>query len=294
MTTVGFLGLGRMGAPMAARLVAAGLDVAVWNRTAGKAEAFAADHGTRIAATPAKAAENADFVISMLADDAVVETVHTGPDGVFAAADEGTVVIGMSTVSPVTTRKLAEAAVARGLRFVDAPVSGSTAAAESGTLTILCAGEQADVAAAEQVLSPLGKKIVHLGSNGAGAAMKLAVNTVVHGLNNAVSEALVLAERAGIDRTAAYGVFLESAIAAPFVAYRQAAFERPAETPVAFLLDLAIKDLRLALELAEDVGAELPQAEKNVAIFREASRAGYGEHDESAVAQFLRAEGGVA
>jgi 3-hydroxyisobutyrate dehydrogenase-like beta-hydroxyacid dehydrogenase len=225
----------------------------------------------------------------MLADDDAVTAAHTGPDGSCTTARPGTVLVDMSTVAPGTSRALAAAARARGLAFLDAPVSGSTAAAAAGTLTIMAAGDAVAVATAEPVFRALGSHLVHLGDTGAGTAMKLVVNTVVHALNNAVSEALVLAERAGIERAVAYDVFRHSAIAAPFVQYRQAAFERPEETPVASRLELAVKDLRLALELAERTGTDLPQAGANIAIMRDAVRAGYGDHDESGVAEHLRA-----
>jgi 3-hydroxyisobutyrate dehydrogenase-like beta-hydroxyacid dehydrogenase len=127
-----------------------------------------------------------------------------------------------------------------------------------------------------------------MGDSGAGSAMKLAVNAVVHSLNGAVSEALVLAERAGIERTKAYSVFLNSAISAPFVGYRQAAFERPGEVPVAFRMELAAKDLRLALALAADVGATLPQTRTNLELLSEALVAGFGDNDESGLAEYLR------
>ncbi|MFD1498754.1 NAD(P)-dependent oxidoreductase, partial [Streptosporangium lutulentum] len=139
-----------------------------------------------------------------------------------------------------------------------------------------------------EVLSSLGDPVLHLGESGRGSAMKLVVNTIVHSLNQAVSEALVLAERAGIERATAYSVFVNSAVSAPFVQYRREAFERPGEVPVAFRLELAAKDLRLALELADKVGADLPQARVNREVLGAAMAAGFGDEDESAVARYLR------
>lgn len=149
-------------------------------------------------------------------------------------------------------------------------------------------GPAACVEAARPILRAMGNPVVHLGDSGMGAAMKLSVNTVVHALNGAVSEALVFAERSGIDRHAAYDVFLNSAIAAPFVHYRQAAFERPEEVPPAFRLTLAAKDLRNATQLAASVGAHLPHAAAALDQLERAAAAGYGEDDESALAQYLR------
>jgi 3-hydroxyisobutyrate dehydrogenase-like beta-hydroxyacid dehydrogenase len=287
VSTVAFLGLGRMGAPMAANLAAAGHDVTVWNRTTATAERFAEEHGTVVAASPARAADGADFVVSMLADDDIVKSAHLGPDGSLSRLVAGTVVVDMSTVTIGTARELGDAVAAAGGSFLNAPVSGSVKAATDAALTVMVGGDEQAFATARPVLEAMGTP-VHLGGVGVGAAMKLAVNTVVHGLNGALSEALVLAEKAGIERTTAYEVFARSAVAAPFVHYRREAFEHPGEVPVAFRLELAVKDLRYALELAADSGAGLPQTERSLAVLQDAVEAGYGDHDESAVAQYLR------
>jgi 3-hydroxyisobutyrate dehydrogenase-like beta-hydroxyacid dehydrogenase len=288
VTTIAFLGLGRMGRPMAANLCAAGHRVVVWNRTSAKAEAFAAEQGARAAATPALCVAEADVVISMLSDDAAVVDAHTSAEGTFTSIRPGAVVVDMSTIAVGTVHQLAAAASAAGVSFLDAPVSGSVAAATDRALTIMVGGDAMALETARPVLEAMGKAVIHLGNHGAGASMKLSVNTVVHLLNGAVSEALVLAERSGIDRAAAYEVFRNSAIAAPFVHYRQAAFERPDETPVAFRLTLAAKDLRNALTLAEGVGASLPHSAEALRILTAAAEAGFADKDESAVAEYLR------
>ncbi|MDQ1661021.1 MAG: 3-hydroxyisobutyrate dehydrogenase [Blastococcus sp.] len=289
MTAIAFLGLGRMGRPMAANLVSAGHDVTVWNRSPEKAARFAAEHGARAAATPAEAAAETDVVITMLADDRALLDAWTGADGALTTVRPGTLAIDMATVSPGTIETLGRRLRERQVALVDAPVSGSVPAATTATLMIMAAGEPADVERARAVLSVLGDRIVVLGSSGAGSSMKLAVNAIVHSLNQAVSEALVLAERAGIERARAYDVFADSAVAAPFVRYKRDAYERPGEIPVGFRLDLAAKDLRLALALAAEVGADLPQTRANLAVLDDAVGAGYGTDDESAVAQHLRA-----
>jgi 3-hydroxyisobutyrate dehydrogenase-like beta-hydroxyacid dehydrogenase len=277
-----------MGLPMAANIRGAGFDQVVWNRTAIKAADFAEAHGGRSAITVVEAVADADIVISMLADDAAVLAAHTGADGSFVAVRPGTIVVDMSTIAVATARQLAEDAKRAGLTFLDAPVSGSVAAATDGLLTIMVGGPADAVDKVRPVLETMGNSVIRLGENGAGASMKLSVNTVVHLLNGAVSEALVLAERSGIDREAAYEVFRNSAVAAPFVHYRQAAFEHPDDTPVAFRLTLAAKDLRNALELADQVGAELPHAAGALRILTKAEEAGFADHDESAVAEYLR------
>ncbi|MET0839835.1 MAG: NAD(P)-dependent oxidoreductase [Marmoricola sp.] len=288
MTTVAFLGLGTMGAPMAANLVEKGHDVTVWNRTEGVAHAFVERHGGRTAASAAEAVSGAHVVISMLADDAALLDVYLGEGGVLDALSDDVLAIDMSTISPVTVATLHQRLAERGVPLVDAPVSGSVAAATAATLTIMAAGDPEAVLRARPVLSDLGEPVIAIGPSGAGSSMKLAVNTIVHSLNGAVSEALVLAEQAGINREDAYGVFLESAIAAPFVKYRQQSFEDPDGSPVGFRLGLAAKDLRLALELAEARGARLPQAAANLAVLNEAMDAGFADRDETALAEHLR------
>jgi 3-hydroxyisobutyrate dehydrogenase-like beta-hydroxyacid dehydrogenase len=287
MTTVGLLGAGRMGAAMARALRAAGHEVVVWNRTPDAAARLAAEIGGSTAPRPADVAATTDVAVSMLADGAAVDAVYGGPDGLVAGARAGTVLIDCSTVAPATLRAHEAGIRAQGAGVLDAPVSGSVALAEAGTLTLMVGGEAADVERARPVLDALGATVFHLGPLGSGAAMKLAVNTVIFGLNGAVAEGLVLAEAAGIDRTAAYDVLAASAVGAPFVGYKRAAFLEPLATPVAFALDLAAKDLRLIDELASSVGLELPQATTNLAVIEAAAESGGGGRDFSTVATHL-------
>jgi 3-hydroxyisobutyrate dehydrogenase-like beta-hydroxyacid dehydrogenase len=294
MTRIGFLGLGRMGTPIARNLATAGFPVTLWNRTRAAADALAADIGTGngavvgVAGTAAEAAAAADVLISMVADDAAAEAVYLGEAGIVAGLAAGTVVVDMSTVAPATSVRLAEAVGRRGGGFVDAPVSGSTAAAESRKLIVMAGGEQAAVARVRPVLEAVAATVYHLGPVGAGAAMKLAVNSIVYGLTEALAEGLVLAERAGIDRLAAYEVIANSAVAAPVVHYRRAAFERPGEGPVSFRLALGVKDLRLITELAGRVGAPVPQAAINLELLDAAARDGFADADLAGVAEWLR------
>src|SRR5690242_7709911 len=259
VTDVAFLGLGRMGLPMATNLAAAGHRLTVWNRSPEKAERFAAEHGARAAGTPAEAVADADVVLTMLADDRALLDAYTGEGGALSAVRPGALAIDMGTVAPGTVAELRRLLTERRVDLVDAPVSGSVATATAAGLTIMAAGESEAVERARDVLGALGSRVIHMGPSGAGSAMKLAINAIVHSINQAVSEALVFAERAGIERTRAYEVFANSAVAAPFVLYRREAYERPGEVPVTFRLELAAKDLRLALALAQEVGADLPQ-----------------------------------
>jgi 3-hydroxyisobutyrate dehydrogenase-like beta-hydroxyacid dehydrogenase len=291
MTRISFLGLGRMGLPMATNLAQTGHELTVWNRTASKADDFAVEHGARSAATPREAVANAEVVVTMLADDASLLAAHRGPQGIQAGLVEGSVVVDMSTVSPETIVELAAEIEQLGCSMIDAPVSGSVAAAAAASLTIMAGGRTSAVEQARPVLEAMGSTVVHLGDSGRGSVMKLCVNAIVHSLNGAVSEALVLAERSGIPREQAYSIFVNSAVAAPFVHYRREAFEKPGEVPVAFRLELAAKDLRLATEAAERAGAQLPQAAINLAVLEQAVAAGYADLDESGLAEYLRASG---
>jgi 3-hydroxyisobutyrate dehydrogenase/2-hydroxy-3-oxopropionate reductase len=198
------------------------------------------------------------------------------------------VLVDSSTVPPAVLRAHEPAIRARGAGVLDAPVSGSVALAESGQLTLMVGGEEADVARARPVLESYGATIFHLGPLGSGAAMKLAVNTVIFGLNEALAEGLVLAERAGIPRERAYDVLAASAIGAPYVGYKRAAFLDPDGTPAAFSVDLAIKDLRLIAEMAAGVGMDMPQATTNLEVLEAVAGAGDGDRDFSVVAGHLR------
>jgi 3-hydroxyisobutyrate dehydrogenase-like beta-hydroxyacid dehydrogenase len=287
--SVAVVGTGRMGGAMVARLCGAGHRVTVYNRTAGRAEAVAAACGAAVAVTAAEAAGAADVVLVSLADDAAVSSAYRGPDGVAAGARAGTVVVETSTVSPDTVRAVAAAVAGRGGVLLDAPVSGSVPVVERGELTFMVGGPADALDRVRPVLDVLAARVFHLGDVGAGATMKLAVNAVVHALNQALSEALVLAEKAGIDRSAAYEVFAASAVAAPYVHYKREAFEHPERAAVAFMLDLVAKDLALIGALAEGTGARMDQAATNRRVVLEALEAGYGERDISAIAAFLRA-----
>ncbi len=275
---------------MATNIAAAGFPLVVWNRTASKSETLADRSGARVAASPAILAAEAEVVITMVADGDVLLDLYTGPCGMARSLRAGTVCVDMSTISPGQAAELAAAVAGAGSSFIDAPVSGSVALAEAGTLTVMAGGEARDIETARPVLETMSARIYHMGPVGSGATIKLAVNSIVYGLGQAVSEALVLAEAAGIERARAYEVFANSAIAAPFVHYRQEAFLKPGEVPVAFRMVLARKDLDLALALAESVGAALPQGELNRMVIAEAIEAGFGDHDMSAVAEHLRSE----
>lgn len=288
MAAVAFLGLGRMGARMATNLAAADHDLTLYNRTAATAATLAMRLGARTAETPRQAAAAADVLITMVADEDALQRVCHGADGILAGLRPGAILVDMGTTGPDGIARLAPDVEAAGATLVDAPVSGSTQAAEAGALTILVGAPQPAFERLAPILRAVGERIYHLGGTGAGSVMKLAVNNVIYALGNGLSESLVLAERAGLARAVVYEVFEHSAVAAPMVAYRREAFLDPEGTPAAFAMTLARKDLELIAGLADAVGVEVEQAEANLSMFRKAIDAGLGNHDMADMAVYLR------
>ncbi len=283
-----FLGLGRMGAAMASRLVQLGASLVVWNRSSGKAGAFAEEHGTaaRLASTPRQAAQDADRVVSMMANDEAALDVHLGTDGTLHADPAPSLVIECGTLSPDTVRTLARAAARRGIAFLDAPVSGSVDAARSGTLLFLVGGPDAAVEQGHILLDRMGRRVVHVGETGRGALAKLLVNHVLHALNQATSEALALARAEGLDVPAFYDALADSAAGAPMLGYRRSQYLGD-EADVAFALRLAAKDVRLVLQAAHAAGTPASQMRCNLEQLEAAIDAGHGDDDMAALATFL-------
>jgi 3-hydroxyisobutyrate dehydrogenase-like beta-hydroxyacid dehydrogenase len=196
---VAFLGLGIMGSRMAANLARAGHELAVWNRTTATARTWAATHGGRVAASPADAAAGADVAVTMVVDGPQVEAVLLGDDGVARGAAPGLLCVDMSTIGPAWAARIGDRLTAVGLRFVDAPVTGSSPKAEDGTLTIMAGGDAADVARARPLFEAMGETIVHVGPLGHGQATKLVNNAVAAANALVVAEALVAAQALGVD-----------------------------------------------------------------------------------------------
>ena len=285
---VALVGAGRMGTAMGGRVAAAGHDLVVFNRTRSRAQEAARRIGADVADTARQAAGFAEVCLVSLADDAAVMATYQGEDGLIAGLRTGVVVCDTSTVAPATVRDLAPHVAQRGATLLDTPISGSVPVAESGTLTVMAGGDLAALDLGRPVLDSFAKMIFHLGEIGAGATTKLVVNSLVHSLNVAVSEALVLAEKAGLNRETVYDVFEAGAVGAPFVKYKRGAFLRPGEVPVAFSLALVAKDQELLHDLAEQAGARMDQAEAGRKLVAETIRAGMAERDMSEVATFLR------
>jgi 3-hydroxyisobutyrate dehydrogenase-like beta-hydroxyacid dehydrogenase len=284
---VGFIGLGKMGRPMALNLVAAGYETTVYNRSPAAAEALG-EEGARVAGSPREVAADADVVITMVADESAVESVYEGGDGALSSARPGQVFVEMSTIGPVAVRAFGEAVAATGAEMVDCPVSGSVPAATDGTLLALIGGSDAAVEKAAPVLDVLCRARMHLGPLGSGAAMKVIVNALIGVTNLALSEGLVLAECLGIEREAAYDVLASSAISSPFVQYKRAAFLDPDSADVFFSVELMQRDLDLALSLAREVKTPLFAGAVASESLSLAAAAGFGQGDVNRVADVLR------
>jgi 3-hydroxyisobutyrate dehydrogenase/2-hydroxy-3-oxopropionate reductase len=274
MTAVAVVGLGAMGSRIAARLVAARHDVTVWNRSAGKAGPLAG-LGAIPAATPAEAASRAEVLITMVADPAALRAVTEGPDGVVAGASASLTVVEMSTVGPAAVARLASALPpATGL--LDAPVLGSPAEAESGSLVILAGGSAQLVERALPVLAALGS-VLHVGELGAGAAAKLMANAALFATLGTLGEAIALARGLGLSAEAAYRVLAATPLAAQ--AERRRAAIEAGEYPPRFPLTLAGKDARLIADAAAAAGVDLRLITAAGTWLAEAQQAGLGGRD---------------
>jgi 3-hydroxyisobutyrate dehydrogenase/2-hydroxy-3-oxopropionate reductase len=285
---VGFLGLGSMGSLMAANIARGGFRVSLYNRTRSKAESVASEVGAQVCDTPAQVARRCEVIFTMVSDSNALRDLYLGPDGISQGLWPSTTCVEMSTVGPAAIRQLCKDLMPTGARLLDIPVSGSLVLAREGKLTLMAGGSPADLEYIRPILSTMATRIFHVGPLGSGATMKLAVNAIVYGLNAAVSEALVLAESAGISRETAYEIFANSAIAAPFVQYRRDAFLHQQKVPVGFPLDLAAKDLELIQALAAEVHAPMPQVASNQQTLKAAVQEGRGRQDVTEIAEHLR------
>jgi len=287
-TKIGWIGLGYMGVPMVRNLVKAGFAVTVYNRTAAKA----VEMGLPVAASPAELAAAVDVVITMVADDASQEAVLFGPDGIAAGARPGLSVINMGTISPEASRTQALRLSEMGIHVLDAPVSGSTKAATDAQLVILVGGE-ADVFARHQpIFAALGKRSFHFGGHGQGANAKLAINMLLGLTLQALSEAVVLGTKSGLDRDTLLEMIGTTAVASPIVAMKTPAI-KAGQYPAAFPLKHMAKDFGLALDAAAKIGAELPITRTAADTFAKAKAAGLGDQDIMAILEQIRAMSGV-
>lgn len=281
---IGFAGLGRMGEPMARNIAAAGFDLTLWTRTGEKARGLAAELGCAVADTPRALSDASHVVVTMLADDQASQAVH---EGLFAGK-AGTYVE-MGTMSPGHIRALG-AQAPEGATVIDAPVSGATQAATDAQLLIMAGCDQAAAAPLRPLFDILGKQTIYLGHPGAGAVMKLAVNSLIHGINQTLAEAMTLAEAAGIDNNQAFDVIENSAACAPMLRYRRPLYLDEAAHDVTFTVSLARKDMQVTANLAAALGTAMPQGRVTLDTLMQAEAQGYGPRDMAAILTFMRKE----
>lgn len=282
MARVAFLGLGVMGAPMAGHLAKAGHAVTVYNRSPDKAARWAGAHGGRIAATPAEAAQDAEFVLSCVGADADLEAVTMGPEGAFAAMTPGSLYIDHTTVSAEVSRRLADAARERGIGFLDAPVSGGQAGAESGQLTIMVGGAPQDFARAEPLLAAYAKRVGLMGPAGSGQLTKMVNQIAIAGVVQGLAEALHFAQSVGLDGAAAIDVIGKGA-AQSWQMDNRAATMIAGRFDFGFAVDWMRKDLGLVLAEARRAGARLPLTALVDQFYADVQAAGGGRWDTSSL-----------
>jgi 3-hydroxyisobutyrate dehydrogenase len=283
---VSILGLGIMGAGMAGQLVAKGFAVTVWNRDTTKATPLASA-GARVAASPADAAREADVVVAMLSNDEASRAVWVGPNGALAQMSPSAIAIESSTLTVDWIRELAAASAARGIGFLDAPVTGSKAQAESGALSFLVGGPAELLERARPVLAAMGGSIAHLGPTGSGALMKL-INNFLCGVQVAsLAEAIAMAERSGLDARQAAAVLSAGSPGSPLVKIVAQRMLDRAYTPN-FFVPLMAKDLAYAHDAFARAGIELQSAAAARERFVAAANAGWHDKDIAAIVELLR------
>jgi 3-hydroxyisobutyrate dehydrogenase-like beta-hydroxyacid dehydrogenase len=256
--TIGFIGLGLMGNPMSHNLIKAGFPLVVWNRTASRANSLVAA-GAKLATSPREVAAASDVLITIVSDPPALEEVlwNSGANSAFPALKKGAIYIDSSTVSPNLARKISAVSAQAGIRFLDAPVTGGTWGAEKGELVFMIGGDATTVDAAKPVLTAMGKKLFHLGANGAGQTIKLAMNSLLAVEVQAFAEALALVQRAGLPGEKLVEV-MQSSMARAGILDIKAPSMLSGDFKPSFPLRLMHKDLGLALDLANQIGVALP------------------------------------
>ena len=284
---VAFMGLGIMGRAMAVNLVKAGHEVSVWNRSAGKDV-----EGARSATSPAVAAQGAEVVWICVSDTAAVEQVLFGPDGVEQSLVDGMVIADSSTISPAATRRFAERVAAKGVQYVDSPVTGSKVGAEAGTLLFIVGGDEPAIEKLKPLYAAMGKKIFHMGETGKGQSAKLAMNLQIAMIYEGFAEGLTLAAKLGVEPSTLIPLINASMIKSGVVEYK-APFVLERDFTANFPLRLMRKDIRLALEAAKEARVKLPGLETVEEVYDVAVDEGYADLDFAATLMLLEKWAGV-
>lgn len=286
--TVGLIGLGNMGAPIADRLLGAGYSIVVYNRTPDKARAFG-DRGAVVADSPQDLARQADVVLTSLPDDGALEEVAAQ---VLDGARPDTILADVSTVSPAASARVAALADQASVEYLRAPVSGNPTVVRAGNLTFMVSGPRDAFERAEPVLRAIGPTIYYLGEGEEARVTKLAINLMVAGIAQLMAEALVLGESAGVDRATLLEVMGDSAVGAPLVKYKTEPLLRD-DFSATFTTALMEKDIDLVLDVADEAGVELPVARAMKQLLRATVDGGYADHDFIALYLQLRKASGL-
>ena len=253
---IGWIGLGKMGIPMSRNLIKKGYSVTVYNRTKEKTKELASE-GAKVADSPKALAVESDVIISMISDDPVLEEVSIGKNGAFEGAKSGTIYIDMSTVSPVSSTKVAEVATKKGIKYLRAPVSGSTVLATSGTLTIFASGPKDAYDKCTEIFGAMGQKVFHVGNGDEARYLKLLLNMMV-GITSAMAgEALIFGEKGGMDWSQMIDIIGASVVASPLIGYKAQMLKSRNFAP-AFTIDQIAKDFDIALETGRAANVPMP------------------------------------
>jgi 2-hydroxy-3-oxopropionate reductase len=285
-TKLGLIGLGLMGKPIGMNLLKAGFPLTVWNRTASRADELVAA-GAKLAQSPRELAANSEFVMSIVSDPAALEEVLWGKNGAMQSLQSDSIYVDSSTVSPTLARKVATACEERGVRFLDAPVTGGDWGAKKGELVFMVGGDNATLTEVEPVLRVLGKKWFHLGPNGAGQTIKLAMNLILALQVDALAEALALVTAAGLQGEKLVEVMQSSMARSGVLDIKSQNLLKGDYTP-SFPLRLMHKDMRLALELAQQTHVELPATAAAFKTYSTVKEAAKEDLDYSAVMKFWK------
>ena len=292
MSRIGFIGIGVMGLPMARNLIKGGFHVAAFDLNPDALEAIRRE-GAAIADSAAHAADEADVVITMLPNGEHVRAAVLGPDGATETMAEGALLVDMSTILPTVTDELGAEMVRTGRRMVDAPVGRSSQHAVEGTLLIMVGGEAGDVEDARPLLACMGDTIIHCGPLGSGARMKLVNNFMSIAGNVVTAEALTLAERSGLDRDLAVEVMMGTTAGLGHLSTTYPAKVLQGDLTPGFMVDLASKDIGLALELADHLRMTLPMGEAAQHVYQAAQADGRGRQDWTAIYEAVRGRAGA-
>jgi 3-hydroxyisobutyrate dehydrogenase len=284
--TIGFIGLGIMGSRQAACLARAGFELTVFNRTRERADAWAAEHGGHVASSPREVAERSDVVITMVVDGPQVEALLLGDDGAAAAAAPGTLFVDMSTIGPANARRIHAALAEHGHAFVDAPVTGSSPKAETGTLTIMAGGADADIARARPLFEAMGETIVHVGEVGAGQQVKVISNAVTAVNAVTLAQGLVVGRRTGVDLDALLEVMGSGSANSTMLQLKGRPMLTHDFEPL-FKLDHMLKDVLLCLDESRASGAAFPLAALAGELYAAGSGQGLGDRDFASVLEVV-------